>query len=239
MRILPVIIASLFSLAAHATPTAQTVLEQHLKALGPVEQVQSRRVRMRLIGAAPFELPVSVEARRPNLIRKEVSIQDAVQITAFDGKQAWKVDPFVPNGTVPFSLPADEAKALIEEADFDGMLIGSAAKGIKIAYLGTATVDGKPAQSIRVTQPDGKTATVWFDAATHLEFKRRQLGPVMGQMKEIDIFTSDYRVVDGIKVPYKIEIGLSGAKDRMSILVEKVELNVALDNARFAKPSAK
>ncbi|SHH11012.1 hypothetical protein [Massilia sp. CF038] len=241
MRPLPLLFAALLSLSTsvNAAPNAQTVLDQYAKAIGPVDQIQSRRVAMRLIGAAPFELPVTVEARRPNLIHKEVTIQDTVQVMAFDGKVAWKIDPFVPGGSVPFAMTGDEANALIEEAEFDDALIGPAGRGIKVAYLGDALVDGKAAQSLRVTRPNGKTSTVWLDAATHLELKRTQLGPVMGQMKQIDILSSDYRVVDGIKLPHKIEIGLSGAKERMTIVVEKVELNVKLDPSRFAKPAAR
>lgn len=241
MRALLLILVSLFSLSSQASPapTAQSLLEKHSLALGPLAQIQTRRVQMHIIGMAPFDIPVTIEASRPNLIRKDVTLQGAVQVTAFDGKLAWKTDPFVPGGAAPSSLPADEAKALLGEADFDGMLIQPASKGIKVAYLGPATVDGKAAHTLRITQANGDTATVWLDAATYLEFKRTQAGPVAGAMKDLDIFTSDYRVVDGIKVPHKIEIGLSGAKEKMSILVDKVELNPRIDASRFAKPAAK
>jgi hypothetical protein len=232
--LLPALLLSLPSQASPA-PTAQSLLDQHAKALGPVAQVQSRRVRMRVIGMAPFELPVTVEASRPNLIRKEVSLQGNVQVTAFDGKRAWKIDPFVPGGATPSPLPAEEAKALRVEADFDGALIEPGAKGIKVAYLGPAMVDGKAAQALQLTQANGEVATVWLDAATHLEFKRTQPGPVMGTMKSLDIFTSDYRVIDGIKVPHKIEIGLTGAKEKMSVIVDAVELNAKIDPARYAR----
>jgi hypothetical protein len=241
MRIFLLITSLLLAVPSHASPapTAQALLDKHVQALGPVERVQSRRVSMRIIGMAPFELPVVVEASRPNLIRKEVSIQGSVQVTAFDGKQAWKTDPFVPGGAAPSALPSDEAKALVMEADFDGALVNAAAKGTKVAYAGAATVNGKPAHALQLTLANGSAVTVWLDAGTSLEVKRTQLGPVMGQMKPLDIFTSDYREVDGFKVPHKLDIGLSGAKEKMSILIDAVELNVKLDAARFAKPMAK
>ncbi len=238
MRTFILITSLLLAVPAYASPapTAPALLEKHLQALGPVERVQSRRVRMRVIGMAPFALPVVVEASRPHLIRKEVTIQGSVQVTAYDGKQAWKTDPFVPGGDAPSDLPASEAKALIEEADFDGALVNPAAKGIKVAYAGPATVKGKPAHTLQLTLANGSAVTVWLDAVTSLEVKRTQLGPVMGQMKPLDIFASDYREVGGVKVPHKIEIGLAGAKEKMSILIDAVELNVKLDQARFAKP---
>lgn len=241
MRTLIFLIALLFAFPTYASPapTVQALLDKHVQAIGPIERVQTRRLRMRIIGMAPFELPVVVEASRPNMIRKEVSLQGNTQVTAFDGKQAWKTDPFVAGGATPSPLPADEAKALIDEADFDGVLVQPAAKGIKVAYAGPAVVDGKPVHALNVTLVNGNTATVWLDAATYLEVKRTQLGPVMGQLKPLDIFTSDYRVVDGIRMPHKMEIGLSGAKERMSIIIDSAEMNVRLDPARFAKPQTK
>lgn len=241
MRAIPLLLALLFALPSQASPapTVQTLLDQHAKALGPLERVTTRRVKMRVIGMAPFDLPVVVESSRPNLIRKEVSLQGSVQVTAFDGKRSWKTDPFVAGGDKPAPLPADEAKALLAESDFDGVLIQPAAKGIKVAYLGPATVDGKAAHALRVTQPNGDAATVWLDATTFLEFKRTQPGPVMGQIKSLDIFTSDYRTVDGIRVPHKVEIGLSGAKEKMSVIVDVVELNVKIDPSRYSVPVAK
>ncbi|MES2323642.1 MAG: hypothetical protein V4633_15385 [Pseudomonadota bacterium] len=227
--------------SAHASPapTLQALLDKHALAMGPTERIVSRRVRMRLIGLAPFELPVVVEAGRPNLIRKDVTIQGNVQTTAYDGKQSWKTDPFVAGGMKPAALPELEAKALVAEADFDGTLVGYAAKGIKLAYAGPAVVEGKPAHALGVTLYDGSTATIWLDAVTFLEVKRTQPGLVMGAMKPVDIFSSDYRLVDGIKVAHRLDIGLAGSKDRMTILVDAAELNVRIDPARFARPVAK
>jgi hypothetical protein len=241
MRTFILLATLLLALPAHATPapTVQTLLEKHAQAIGPIERVHSRRLRMRIIGMAPFELPVVVEARRPNLIRKEVTIQGNTQVTAFDGKQAWKTDHFVPGGGAPFPLAPAEASAMMAEADFDGVLIQPAAKGIKVAYAGPATIDGKPAHTLQVTLANGDAATIWLDAASNLEIKRTQLGPVMGEMKPLDIFTGDYRLVDGMRMPHRIEIGLSGAKDRMSIIIDAAQVNVTLDPARFAKPVVK
>ncbi|UUZ49802.1 hypothetical protein LP420_06420 [Massilia sp. B-10] len=129
---------------------------------------------------------------------------------------------------------------MLAESDFDGVLIQRWPKGIKVAYLGLeATVDGKAAHTLRVTQPNGDAATVWLDATTYLEFKRTQPGAVMGQIKSLDIFTSDYRMVDGIRVPHKVEIGLSGAKEKMSVIVDVVELNAKIDPSRYSVPAAK
>ena len=242
MRTLMLSFCLLFAVpATHAAApmTLQTLLAEHVRAIGPVAKVQSRRVRMRVIGMAPFELPVVTEAARPNLLRKEVNIQGNTQITVFDGKQGWKIDPFVPGGATPSQLPPLEAKALAGEADFDGMLVNPAAKGIKLAYAGPAEVDGKPAHAVAVTLPDGGAATIWFDAASYLEIKRTQPALVMGEMKPVDVYSSDYRLVGNLQIPHRIEGGMPGVKERMVIVFDAVELNVKIDPARFVKPAVK
>lgn len=223
---------------AERAPTVQTLLARHAQALGPLERVASRRLHLRIIGMAPFELPVVVEMRRPNLIRKEVSIQGSVQVTVFDGKQSWKTDPLVPDGGKPMALAPEEAKVLLEEADFDGALIRPDSKGVKVRYMGPSRVAGRPAHKLRVILATGAEATVWFDAGSYLEVKRTQMGPVMGQTRPMDILTSDYRLVDGVKVAHKLEIGLAGAKEKVAIMIDTVELNAPIDGARFAKPVA-
>lgn len=225
--------------AAEPAPTIQTLLASHAKAIGPIDKVQSRRLRMRVIGVAPFDLPVVTEAVRPNLLRKEVSIQGSTQITAFDGKAAWKIDPFVPGGDKPAALPALEAKALMEEAQFDGVLPNAAALGIKLSYAGPAQVNGKPAHAIKGVLADGGSITIWLDAASYLEVKRTHPGLVMGKMQPLDTYMSDYRDVAGLKIPHRIESGLSGAKEKMSIVMDAVELNAPIERTRFAQPAPK
>jgi hypothetical protein len=239
MRILAPILALLVSASAAAAapaPTVPELLASHVKALGAPDKVQSRRVHMRVVGMAPFEIPVVIEAKRPNLIRKDVSLQGSVQVNAYDGSDAWKTDPFVPGGATPAAMSGDEAKALLEEADFDGALVNPGAKGVRISYVGPADALGKAAHALRVTLANGNEATVYLDAASFLEVKRVQTRPVMGKPMELEVISSDYRMEGGVRLPHRIEIGAPGAKQRMAIVIDKVEVNVPLAAARFARP---
>ncbi|MBI1773029.1 MAG: hypothetical protein HYR68_11915, partial [Burkholderiales bacterium] len=50
------------SLPATAALTLDNVMQRHLAAVGDFSKVQSRRVKLRIIGMAPFEIPTTVEA---------------------------------------------------------------------------------------------------------------------------------------------------------------------------------
>jgi hypothetical protein len=179
---------------------------------------------------------VTIDAKRPNLIRKEVALQGAVQVSAYDGGDAWKTDPFVPNGQAPAALPAEEAKALLEEADFDGALINAQAKGNRVSYIGKADVAGKAAHGLRLTLANGNEAVVYLDAASFLEVKRVQTRPMKGKPVELEIWSSNYRVVDGVRIPHRIEIGAPGATERVAIVIDAVSFNVALAANHFTRP---
>jgi hypothetical protein len=239
MRLLTIILAMFLSCTAYAaapTPPLPELLANHAKAMGTIDKVQSRRLRMRVVGMAPFDIPVVVESKRPNLIRKEVALQGSVQVQAFDGSDAWKSDPFVPGGAAPAAMPAEEAKLIVEEADFDGALVNSTAKGIRVSYAGAAEVAGKPAHKLQVNLANGNESTVYLDAATLLEVKRVQTRPMMGKMVEAEIVPSDWRLVDGVRIPHRIEIGLPGAKQPVAVIIDAVELNVPMVATRFTRP---
>ncbi len=239
MKLLTIILAMLLSCTAYAAapvPPLPELLASHAKAMGTIDKVQSRRLRMRVVGMAPFDIPVVVESKRPNLIRKEVALQGSVQVQAYDGSDAWKSDPFVPGGSTPAAMPAEEAKVIVEEADFDGALVNPASKGIRVTYAGATETEGKRAHTLRVILANGNESTVYLDAATFLEIKRVQTRPMMGKMVEAEIVPSDWRMVDGVRVPHRIEIGLPDAKQRVVVIIDAVELNVPLVAARFARP---
>jgi glucans biosynthesis protein C len=236
--------------ALHAqTPTPpealplDTVLARYGAAVGPVHTLQTRRTALRVLGMAPFEIPVLIEAKRPDLIRKEVTIQGAVQITAYDGADAWRIDPFVPGGRRPMDVPAAEIPDLIEEADFDGVLINAAAKGHRVRYAGpgVVTIGGRrvPVHSLAVIRADSRESVIHLDARSYLEVQRVDRRPMAGRDLEITITPSDYRSVQGIAIPYAIEIAPEGLPTPIRVVVDRVEFGVPLDGQRFSRRGAR
>ena len=229
-----------------ARPSAlplETVLARYAAAIGPVETIQSRRATMRVSGVAPFEIPVVVEAMRPDMIRKEVSIQDNIQITAYDGTDAWRVDPFVPGGNRPMDVPDAELPDLMEEADFDGVLIDPAAKGHRVTYVGPALLRiGSrriPVHTLAVKLRNGRESIVYLDATSYLEVQRIRTRPAMGRNTRVTITPGDYRTIRGIAIPHVIEIAPEGLPTPVSIVIDRVELNVAVDRQRFSRSSSR
>ena len=58
----------------------------------------------------------------------------------------------------------------------------------------------------------------------------------MGNETETDTYMSNYMMIDGIAVPGKTETKMQGQL-LMTLLFDKVEFNVELDDALFEKPA--
>ncbi|HTL98281.1 MAG TPA: hypothetical protein VL181_05695 [Holophagaceae bacterium] len=224
------------AISAPQTPTVDQLIARHIEARGgltALKAVQTRRTTGIMSGVAPFDIPFTVEQKRPGFFRRELSIQGTPQITVFDGKGGWKVDPFTAGDAKPRPLTPDDVKDLIEDADMDGGLVDWAAKGNRVEYLGQERLEGGPAYALKLTYANGRVSTIFLDASSYQEVKRVVTRTQMGQEVEMDVFSSGYHPVQGVSEPTRIEIGPKGSAQRMSLTMEKVEVNVPIDEARF------
>lgn len=245
VRLLPLVLVLPFTLGAQSpkVPAAlslDTVLARYKAATGPIDGVATRRTTIRVIGMAPFEIPVTSEAMRPNLLLKRVDIQGTTQITGYDGKDAWRIDPFASASGKPVDVPAAELSDLLEETDFDGALIGAGSDEIRLEYLGPKVVQvggrSVAVHSIKVRFPNGQESVVHLDAGTMLEVQRVQTRPIGGTPTELTLESSDYRNVGGIQVPFLVEISAVGMPAPIRIVMQKAEWNVRLSREQFNRP---
>ena len=177
---------------------------------------------------------------RPNRLRKTLTLRGASQITAFDGTTWWRIDPFA-SGAAVGPVPEAELPDLQEESEFDGPLLTRGLPRSRFRYVGASvvTVGGRrvPVHSIHVTFPNGRETTVHLDAGSFLEVLRTQTRPVMGRETAMELTSSDYRDVQGLKVPHLLEIRITGMPSPIRIAVREMRLNVPMRADAFARPS--
>ena len=226
-------------MAAPGSPSVDELISRHIAARGglaALKAVQTRRTTGVMSGVAPFDIPFTVEQKRPGLFRRELSIQGTPQVTVFDGKGGWKIDPFTAGDAKPRALTPDDVKDLVEDADMDGGLVDWAAKGNKVELLGQEPLETGPAYALKLTYADGRVSTIFLDAHSYQEVKRVVTRKQMGQEVEMEVFTSGYRPIQGVAEPSSIDIGPKGSSQRMHLAIQKVEVNAAMDGADFRKP---
>jgi hypothetical protein len=95
-------------------------------------------------------------------------------------------------------------------------------------------IDNREVNVVQATTPKGGTVTFGFDAGTGLlaRLVRFWDSPVGRIVTRVDY--ADYRDVAGVKMPFTWTLSWLNGKSIFEI--ELVQPNVAIDNARFARP---
>lgn len=224
--------------AAPAPPGVDELLARNLVSRGGRERLASVST-MRLTGLMTLgpgrEAPVTIEMKRPNKVRLEFRVQGMTGVQAFDGEVAWLLPPYGGRDKAE-RLPEDETAAVRQQSDFDGPLVGWREKGLDVKFVARETLAGEPAWRLSIAFPDGSTKDVWLDGERCLERKSESRRSVAGEIVVGESLVSDYRDVDGLVLPHAFENGPKGAAERQKLVITTVELNPALDDARFSMP---
>ena len=221
---------------AHAQ-SVDDILAKHYEACGGLAKLKALNT-MRVTGSMTMgpgmEAPITMERKRPGMRRMEFTIQGMTGIQAFDGAKTWSVMPFMGKKDPEVGTDEDNKNAL-DDADFDGALVDYKTKGHTIELMGKEPVEGADAYKLKVTKKNGNIEYDYLDAETYLLVKTEGKVKRRGTELEGETTYSDYKDVDGLMQPFSMEVGTKEMKQKLAF--SKIELNVPLDDARFAVPA--
>src|SRR6266487_3716146 len=220
-------------------PTADELIAKNIEAKGgaaAVHDLQTLRLTGKmLVQEGQIQLAFMQVKKRPDEARTEASLQGMTQIEAYDGKDGWKVSPFFGRRD-PERMSADDVKALVEDTEIDGPLADWKTKGSTVEYLGTEDVDGTPAHKLKVVRKNGDVSFVYLDPDHFLEIRIVTQRVRHGAYEEVETDLGDYEQAGGVFVPTSIEVGRKGAPDKQTVVIDKVEANVPVDDTIFHFP---
>lgn len=181
-------------------------------------------------------LPLVLELKRPAKMRTEFTIEGRIAVRAFDGKSAWMILPLPGEPARP--MPPDEAAEARAQADVDlSPLVDAAAKGYTIELVGREPLPGRgDTWKLLVRGKEVTPRTMYLDVKTHLVVRTDDQRTLDGHDVDFVTEVGDYRSVGGLVFPHRIEVGPKGSPDRQKLTIERIEINPALDDARFAAP---
>jgi outer membrane lipoprotein-sorting protein len=227
-----------------AAQTVDELIAKNLQARGGEAKLRAL-TSMRITGTVSvqgMQLPMIVSAKRPNMMRQEMQIQDKKVVTAFDGEKAWMINPMM-GADAPQEVPGPQGEMTKEQSDFDGPLMDYKAKGTTVELVkgegpdGTDKLaDGTNVYKLKVTRKGGRVQYVYLDAASGIEVKTTNEVEQGGQTFNIETEMSDYRAEEGIMVPHAIRNVMNG-QAIMQMTVDKVEFNVPIEDAFFKMPA--
>jgi hypothetical protein len=215
------------------------LVEKALEARGGLQRLRTIRSQ-RLSGKISFgEVAgrLRIDFKRPNQMRMEIGLPTGTVVRLFDGRTGWSSNP--PAGHPHFEPMSDaELSQARHEADMDGPLVDSEAKGIRIALAGKGTVEGRATDQLDIVFPDGTVERYQLDAATHEPVGWEQTKPVDGKERHFASTVRATRRVDGVLFPTAIDSGAPGSAPSQRITIDTIELNPLLDDASFHPPVA-
>lgn len=219
------------SATAADTMTADALVAKTLEASGGADKLRAIKTmhivgRLRLGGG--IEAKTESFAIAPDKIRFEFSLQGLTAVNAWDGKQAWAIQPFQGRRD-PQKTSDDDAKSLILAADIAGPLIDWKAKGSRIEYLGTEDIDGTDAHKLRVTFKNGDSRVSFIDPDHFLEIRIEDHQIIRGQEQVNTTDLGEYAMVNGVYFPFE-----QGQNH-----IESIEVNTPIDASIFAFPTPK
>ena len=177
------------------------------------------------------------EIRRPGLYRLEFSFQGTKSVFANDGVRGWQVAPlqgqFEPRAVPP---EADAAGGL-DQRDIEGPLVDWRGKGHLVELVGRETLPTGEADRLKVTLAGGAVRWDDVDVASGQIVRSEVTRTVRGRATVLESTFSEFREVGGLVFPHVIETRARNRPRTTRIVIESIEIDPELDEARFRLPN--
>lgn len=218
-----------------AAPSAEDLIKEHIKALGGVDAHKKVKTRqMKGVIEIPMQgisADMTIMSKAPDKQRTEIDLPGMGKvIEGFDGKIAWSQNPF----TGLLEKSGGQLKQARQQAEFyrDVELL---TRYTGWTLKGQETIDGKPTNVLEGKNKDGGVDVLYLDEQTHLLVQLKAEAETEQGKMQVTSKMSDYREVDGLKMPHSIKIEAGPAGFNMK--VKEIKHGLDLDDKLFAKPA--
>ncbi|HEX6900516.1 MAG TPA: PQQ-binding-like beta-propeller repeat protein [Thermoanaerobaculia bacterium] len=180
--------------------------------------------------------PFNLKRQRPGRYRFETRTMRAPVTVAHDGTSAWWIFP--PYGVDQAAKPPEPDAVLIaREAEIEPVFVAWKEKGHKVELAGPGDVNGQKTVTLKITLANGWEETWHLDPRTWLEVAVDSM--VMDYTQSRSKITqrayfSDFKTVDGLVIPHRIEKEY-GARASLMV-IETLKVDRPLDDAAFKMP---
>jgi hypothetical protein len=217
-------------LPAARSQEPQKIVEQYVKAAGGAKTL-SRIQTLTIEGTFNMEDGKSgtytFDTKLPNRYYMELLAGGKNLIEAYNGKSAWRQNAAGEIGTM---VGAEGMQLEAAAQVYNSRLVNPKKSKIAMALVGHAQVRGKDTLQLELATAAGMKRQIFFDSQTHLIVKE---AATVGGIEE-EILYDDYRTLDGVKVPYKIE--LHRGSDKYDIGVTRAVINGTIGERVFDFP---
>jgi len=225
---------------AQTTPSVDDLVAKHVAAMGGSDKLRAiKTVKMTATGAASngLEVPITVYLKRPGMMRTESNVQGQSIVQAFDGKKSWSINPLMGSGEPEYGGEQESRNARERAISLiEGHLVDYKEKGNTVEVQGQQDVEGTQAYKVKITTSGGSIIWEYLDAKTYLDVKTVVRTFQGSQDVEVTSYPTNYKPVAGIMMAHQVDQRI-GELPVMKMTVQKIEVNVPLDDAIFQLPA--
>lgn len=223
--------------ASATLPTAQSLIDRHVAAIGGREALQRlRSYHQRAsveIAAIGLRGEGEIVAAAPNFTRTRMSVPGIGELVAgTNGPVAWTINPI----QGPRVLSEAEMPQSREQSDFYGTLLFPADRYATMETMGRVEFNGQPAYKVRLVRKDGARESLrYFSVESGL-----LIGSESSSTSDMGTFRttlawSDYRSFGALRFPTRSES--NAGTSRLIITIQSMTFD-DVDPAVFALPAA-
>src|SRR6185503_12866326 len=210
-------------------PTLDAVLTKYVAAIGGRDaqrRITSRVSKGRVdVPGVSFGGKLEIYAKAPNKSLTVLDVEPAGLVKqGFDGRTVWTNGSDTANGIERAALvDADFYREIKLKEQYTRIeLLGKVKEGFRQVYL------------VEAARGNGAAENLYFDVETGLLIRRDVPRRTSKGVLRAEVYFSDWRDVDGVKVPFKITQAIENTK--FVITFEDVKQNLPVDDAIFVRP---
>jgi len=173
--------------------------------------------------------------KRPDRAYMEVLLSDGQIIKqGYNGISGWMLASWM-NTAEPVELLGPDLKTIKDMGNIEGDLWNWKEKGHKLTLAGTQDLGGKQVYRLKLTKADGDIDEMYIDTQSFLLNKMIRKTSINGSEVEVEIYYDDYRNIDGVLLPFKIEQRFNNQTGTV-INIKEIKFNIEVDDKIFDKP---
>lgn len=212
-------------------PTVRQIIDHYVTAMGGAEALGKISSRVEKADSESGDQTASVEVftaePEKQAVIRHLPMGDAV--TVFDGQAGWISFP----GRPARSMPDGEVEGARTDADLQFPLhIQELFPELRVQY--PENINRRNANVLLGARNGLPPVKLYFDAESGLLVRILRYTESPPGLDPMQIDYADYREVDGIQVPFRITTATP--ESVVTLQVQNVQQNVAIDDAKFAKP---
>ena len=230
--VIAMIIASILNVAN--AQSVNEVLDKHFKAVGQekITKIESFYIKAK-VSQMGMEMPMEMKIKKPDMFLVIIEMQGQKVIQAYDGEKGWMIIPMMSPDPQP--LEGDQLAQAKQQVNMEGELYNYAEKGSTAELIGKVNIEGNELYRVKLTSENGDVKDYFIDTKTYTINRVKAKVSAQGQTVDIEQIMSDYKTIDGITMPMKIET--KSPMGTGSLVMEEVKYNENFDDVIFKLPA--